>query len=374
MGFFFFIGMMMSVLPATASVTSDSTLKLLIGTYTRGESNGIYQVTFGDDFKPGLPKLVAHTDDPSFLAFHEAHQMVFAVNEVPGREGSISGFSRDNIGDSLRFAGSIPSAGVAPCHIVIAPSGRHLLVSNYAGANLLVFEIGLNGELHQVQEFTYTGSSVNTGRQNAPHIHSAAFSPDGAHVVVQDLGTDHLYLYRYDAENTDAPLSPAQMPTLQTPPGSGPRHSLFHPSGKAFYTVMELSGEVGVFVQENNIWVMQQLLPLHNGHFEGQHGAADLHLSPDAQYLYVSNRGDANDIALFSVDGTGHQLTYIENYSVHGSGPRNFAISPDGKHLLVANQRSNEIVIFNRNQATGKLSDTDKRISVDSPVMLLFVP
>jgi 6-phosphogluconolactonase len=93
--------------------------------------------------------------------------------------------------------------------------------------------------------------------------------------------------------------------------------------------------------------------------------------APDGKFLYASNRGDANEIAIFAIDHLG-QLTMVGRQSVLGKTPRNFAIDPSGNFLLAANQNTNDIVIFKRDSGTGLLTDTGKRIQVDRPVCLKF--
>ena len=106
--------------------------------------------------------------------------------------------------------------------------------------------------------------------------------------------------------------------------------------------------------------------------FKGKVSAADIHVSPDGKFLYVSNRGEANELALYSIDKSG-KLTSVGHQSVLGKTPRNFAIDPSGKFLLAANQDSNDVVIFKRDLKTGLLSPTGKKIEVERPVCLKFV-
>ncbi|RZK55539.1 MAG: lactonase family protein, partial [Pedobacter sp.] len=105
--------------------------------------------------------------------------------------------------------------------------------------------------------------------------------------------------------------------------------------------------------------------------FKGKIDGADIHISADGKFLYETNRGDANTISTFRILPDGKlELTDIAN--TLGKGPRNFAIDPSGKFLLVAHQYTNNVVIFNRNTLTGKLTDSGKRIEVGAPVCLVF--
>src|SRR5690606_39567999 len=101
-------------------------------------------------------------------------------------------------------------------------------------------------------------------------------------------------------------------------------------------------------------------------------GSADIHVSPDGKFLYASNRGDQNSITAFSIDKAG-KLTFVQEQSTLGKSPRNFMIHPSGKFILVANQESDEVVIFHLDQQTGMLTDSGNRINVLKPVFIKIV-
>jgi 6-phosphogluconolactonase len=85
----------------------------------------------------------------------------------------------------------------------------------------------------------------------------------------------------------------------------------------------------------------------------------------------VSNRGH-NSIAVFSVAESTGALTLEQVISTDGDWPRNFTLDPTGRWLLVANQRSNSVVVFGRDQQSGQLAPTRQRIALPSPVCLRF--
>lgn len=72
----------------------------------------------------------------------------------------------------------------------------------------------------------------------------------------------------------------------------------------------------------------------------------------------------ADGVAIFKVDETNGTLTKV-GYQLTGIHPRNFIITPNGKYLLVACRDTNVIQIFERDQATGLLTDIKKDIKVD---------
>jgi 6-phosphogluconolactonase len=97
-------------------------------------------------------------------------------------------------------------------------------------------------------------------------------------------------------------------------------------------------------------------------------------LHPSGKFLYASNRGDDNSIAVFAVNPSKGTLAHIENVATGGKTPRNFAIDPSGEWLLAANQDSNTVVTFRINRGSGHLTRSAASIEVSSPAMVDFVP
>jgi len=286
----------------------------------------------------------------------------------------VSAYAYDDRQGILTFLNRQLTQGDHPCHVVTDHAGTHVIASNYSGGSISVFPIGPAGSLGgMVQQIHHEGSGPDPRRQQAPHVHSAFFNPDETQLFVQDLGTDKINIYDYRPEEARNPLIPASQPFIAGAPGGGPRHLALSADGRRIYLVQEMTATVLVYEQHGDNWETIQEVPMNEADFDGQDGAADIKLSPDGKFLYASNRGDANTLAIYEVDSASGKLNKIGNQSVLGRAPRNFALSPDGKFLLVANQDTNEVVVFDRNADTGLLTDTGRRINVGSPVCLVFV-
>ena len=217
------------------------------------------------------------------------------------------------------------------------------------------------------------GSSVNTDRQNESHVHATVLSPDEKYLYVPDLGTDKIMVYRFNKKTGS--LTPAITPFVMTKPGSGPRHFTFHPNKKYAYLVEELTGGISAYRydKKNGDLALLQNISTLPPDFMGYPGSADIHVSPDGKFLYASNRGASNTIAIFSIDKKSGGLVAIGHQPVLGKTPRNFNFDPGGNFLLVANHDSNEIVLFNINKQTGLLKDSGKSIQVSKPVCIKWL-
>src|SRR5690606_31675318 len=146
-------------------------------------------------------------------------------------------------------------------------------------------------------------------------------------------GTDKINIYDYRPDDAGSVLTAAAQPFIAGAPGGGPRHIAFSADGRFIYLVQEMLATVAVFQRQQGQWEAIQTEPMNEAGFDGDDGAADIRLSPDGRFLYASNRGDANTLAIYRVDQTSGELTKIGNQSVLGTGPRNFALSPDGRFL-----------------------------------------
>ncbi|AXQ49032.1 3-carboxymuconate cyclase [Pseudomonas sp. 382] len=351
---------------------------LLVGSYTDGQSQGIYRYAF--DSKTGqidpTPQQVVKSVSPSWLVLSADQRQLFAVNETPN--GQVSSFSVSAKGE-IKPLNQVASRGDEPTHASLSRDQRYLFVANYAvapdpGGSLVVIPVAKDGKLKDVvQQLQHTPSKVNLERQAGAHVHSLVLSPDGLHVYACDLGADKVFIYRYDGASADHPLTPAIPASVDLPPGSGPRHLLFDAKGRHAYLTLEMSGEVVMFDVKDAALLERQRLPLTEQQDAAAKASGGLHLSADGRFLYVSNRGTANEIVVFSVGKDDGQLTFLQRRSVEGDHPREFALDPSDNFLLVANQKSNQIVVMRRDPRSGKLGETVQNFKQDAPSDLKFI-
>ncbi|KAI2693623.1 lactonase family protein [Pseudomonas sp. TNT3] len=360
--------------------------QLLVGSYTAGQSQGIYRLNF--DSATGQidakPLQVIKTENPSWLTLSKDQQRLFVVNENgPGQAdpvGRVSSYSIDPKSYQLSLINQAQSLGNEPTHSSLSADASHLFVSNYSvaedpGGTLAVVPVSVDGTLKPVvQMSSHPSSRVNPERQMSAHVHSTISSPDGRFVFSNDLGADKVFVYRFDPKaNPQLPLTAAAPASVQLPPGSGPRHLLFSADGKHAWLTMEMSAQVAVFDYQDGKLEQTQMVDLAAGQPVSDKAAAALHASADGKFLYVSNRGTANQLLLFAIDpATGH-LKELQRRSVEGDHPREFSLDPSGRFLLIANQKSNQIVVVERDAKTGLLGKTVQKLPMDAPSDIKFL-
>ncbi|RYV51216.1 lactonase family protein [Pengzhenrongella frigida] len=299
--------------PSTPQTSSPRTV--WIGTYPEagagtpaGLGEGIWRVALGalGVALPGPtaagPVLAATTPAPSFLATHPGGRVLYAVGEQAA--GTVTAFAAGPDG-RLGALAVVSSGGADPCHLLLAPDMRTLYVTNYSSGSVGVLPLDVDGSFARatiaaggpVQVLTHSGSGPDADRQEAPHAHSAAFAPGGAHLLVADLGTDELRRYRIAI---DGRLTPDGI-AATLPPGTGPRHLAVRTSPTTEVDrpdgVIYLVGELDVTVRvlrwdgESATATLIQTLPAC-GSSPRDH-PADLPEPDSDRHTVVPERGDA---------------------------------------------------------------------------------
>jgi len=317
--------------------------------------------------------LAVKSDNPSFLALTKDGNYLLAANETIDPKGNkmgyIESFACSGDMNMLTPVNKVSSGGAHPCYVSVNAEG-YVLAANYTGGSVALFKMGDKGKLSAAVDVQqHHGVGPNKERQEGPHVHSAFFEPGTNRIFVADLGTDAVSVYHLD--KIKSKLVPDSNPEIKLYPGSGPRHLAFHPKMKILYIVNELSNSVTVVsLNKDGSYSLIETVAAIPGDYKKPNTCADIHISNDGRFLYVSNRG-LNSIAIFSVNQESGKLTMIAQEQTKGENPRNFTLSPDENYLLVANQTTQNIVAFKRDKSSGKLSYMDQ-IQAHMPVCLLF--
>jgi 6-phosphogluconolactonase len=347
---------------------------LLIGTYTGGKSEGIYVYHFNSNTGDFDSVSMIKTSNPSFLAVSPDQKFVYAVHENAnnGKGGEVAAFAFNKEQGKLSFLNQQLSGGDHPCYVAVDKTGKWVATANYTSGSLAVLPVSNNGMLDSaITVMQHDGYSVNTDRQQGPHVHCTIFSKDNKYLFAADLGIDKLMIYSFDEKT--GKLTETDPGFAMTEPGAGPRHFTFHPNNKYAYLIEELTGTISSYRYTNGRLELLQNISALPPDYMGPIGSADIHTSADGKFLYASNRGESNTIAIFKINPKTGWLNLIGHQSTLGKTPRNFNFDPSGNFLLAANQNSDEIVIFKVDKKMGLLSDTGKRIKVGNPVCIKWI-
>ncbi len=356
----------LSILLLSASCKKDNTTEtLLVGTYTNKGGEGIMTYRFNN--KTGELQqqgLAAKMNNPSFLTLSQDGNFLYAISEKNKSKISVLKTNKENTG--LTPVSSMLTGGNGACFVSSDKNDKYLFVANYGSGHFSFVKLDDSKNIVSVKTLKPgIGSNVDTTRQQEPHAHSLAPGPNGKYIYGADLGADKVFAFTIkEGEyvlHSDIPLTP----------GTGPRHFDFSPDGKTMAVVGELSNTITLFTKDIDgcFTVKGEMFNTLPDDFTGDSYSADIHFSPDGKSLYSSNRGH-NSIAVFSVNK--EELTPLQWETKDIAWPRNFTIDPSGGYLLVANQHSNSITIFKRDDETGKLIYSGITKDISEPVCLKF--
>ena len=376
---------------------ADKPIFAYVGTYSspqgpegsKGYGQGIY--LFEMDPATGVLRqreVFSDGSNPSCLAFDPSRTHLYAANETntfkDAASGSVSAFSIDRASGHLTLLNTVSSEGAGPAYLSVHPSGKYVLVANYAGGTIAVLPIGSNGELGAptavkqdhgqpgpIHAASAPPGSFAISGHDRPHAHMILSDPSGRFVLATDLALDRIFVWRFDVEK--GTLSPADTPYVELPPGDGPRHFAFHPNRRWMYLLQEEASTLVLFDYDgvSGSLNLRQTVSTLPKLFTGTNFTSEVGVSPDGRFVYVANRLH-DTIAIFSIGKNG-LLTYAGETWTRGDYPRSFAIDPTGTFLYSCNQRSDAVTSFRIDRQTGGLTFTGNYTPVGTPSIILFL-
>lgn len=353
------------VLALGQSTMAQDNIKMLVGTYTNGLSKGIYSFNINQTTGETSAIDTLEITNPSFLTLSQDGTIIYAVNETNDKNAALASIAFDIETGKMKFINSLKTNGEDPCYV--DTNGNIAVTANYSGGSISVFDLNLDGSLlKQTQVFNGAKQGADAQRQNAPHLHCARFTPDGNGILVTDFTGDALLRYDFIDMTTLKYVGVA----AQLPKGSGPRHFEFSNDSRFVYVMSELSGAVSVFLYNKGKLALKQTIVADK---VNARGGADIHLTPNGNFLYASNRLKNDGITIYKVNKTTGILTEVA-FQPTLKHPRQFNITPNGQLLLCACRDDNTIQVFKINQSTGTLTNLNKDIKVDKAVCVQFYP
>ena len=330
-------------------------IELLLGTYTRKTSEGIYRIELNTDTKKlENLSLIAEVGNPTYLATNKDASIIYTIISESD-QGGIASLVKQEDGSYLKHS-VVLAEGAAPCYVSYDANRQMVYTANYHNGEVAAYKTDDEGHLKLTDTVEHEGSSVHEN-QDAPHAHYMHLTPDEKFVVACDLGTDKVYTYEV---SDDGQLT--EITHLEVAPGSGPRHLVFHPTLDKAYLFGELSSEVIVLAYNTDsgeFTVEQTISTIPSDHKDFNSGAA-IRISNDGNFLYASNRGH-NTIVLYEVVEDG-KISLIDYTPTEGETPRDFNLTPDEKYVVVGHQDEDYLTLFERDANSGKLNLLEKEV------------
>ncbi|MDD3225634.1 MAG: lactonase family protein [Clostridium sp.] len=345
-------------------------LTAYVGTYTNGESEGIYSFLL-DTHSGSIEKikLSLKLENPTYLSLSTDKKYMYSVVKED-TYGGVAALKIDSSKRELSIINSEVLKGNPPCHLIMNNSSNYLFSANYHKGQLDCFKISDNKGIENLCcSIVHSGNGKDKIRQNSPHIHYVNFTPLEKYLYSIDLGLDKLSIYSFKNKK----ISEVKEKSLYFKSGCGPRHMIFHPNMKFAYIITELSSEIIALSYDNNgnFKEIQYVSTLPKD-YSSENGGGAIKISNDGKFLYVSNRGH-DSIAVFKINSSSGKIEFVQDAIIHGNGPRDFSLDPTGNFLVAAGQTSNTIEVLSVDKTTGKLEDLNIVKNIPSPVCIKFV-
>jgi 6-phosphogluconolactonase len=306
---------------------------------------------------------------PSYFCISKKRDLLYAANEVMEfnkvKAGGVTAMKYNAEKATIEKVKDLIVPDGGPCFISLSPNEDYLFMANYTSSSIAVVKLNSLGMPEKVTDSI--SFPIMDGKVSHPHMIS--FGPSGKKVYLTDLGLDRIVIYDFDV--TTGQLKETENGIVNFPKGAGPRHFVFNTAGTKMYVICELNSTIAVLdVDKNGGLKITQSISTLAENYTGENACADIHLAKNEQFLYGSNRGE-NTIVSYKIAPEG-KLTLNGRISCGGDWPRNFVIDPTGKYLLVANQKSGDIILFKIDQKTGMPVETSKSYKLDAVVCLKF--
>ncbi|WP_110927919.1 lactonase family protein [Bacillus massiliglaciei] len=340
-----------------------------IGTYTKGESKGIYQFALDTVNETiSTPELAAELTDPTYLAISGDQKHLYSVLKDSGK-GGVASFLIEEKSGELKLMNKQLTENGSSCHISVDENKQWIVTANYGDGIVESYSVNKDGSVGNViSAIQHEGAGPYLERQERAHAHFAGYTPAGSLIATVDLGTDEIITYKIE----EGKLTEASR--LHVTPGSGPRHLVFHPNGKYAYVKNEISPEVIVLefnAEKGSFREIQTVFSIPSNYSRNNQGSA-IHISSDGNFVYAADRGH-DSISVFKTNPENGTLELVETVSTAGHWPRDFSLDPTEKFLIASNEESGNLSLFRRDVKTGKLTLLQSDVKVPYPVCVKFL-
>ncbi|MDC7224740.1 MAG: beta-propeller fold lactonase family protein [Spirochaetales bacterium] len=290
---------------------------------------------------------LGNVTNPSYLSWDGENRLLLAAMEDGKGTGCLSSY---RLTDEAEFSllSRVDGPGRSNCHINRDKQRDLAYVTSYKDGHLKAYSMEKGTIGRNILDYAYEGKGPNEARQEQPHAHQAVLSPDKAYLYVADLGSDTLWIHSPD--NLDRPPR-----AVNTSPGLGPRHMVFHPRNGRLYVVCELIPTLLVFDwndKDGSLTLLQEIPTVEEKDIStAQPSGIKIH--PSGKTVTLANRF-TDTVTVFDLNGETGLAENREIFSGRGKHCRDLEFSPSGRWLMLAHQESCDIQLCPYNELTGR--------------------
>jgi len=323
-----------------------STQEKTIVAYEVNEDTGALTKRFSIDL-PGNAGPLAFSPDGSFV--------YAAMTGLAGGKAGVATLRRATDG-TLTLLRTATITSRAP-YIRSDKSGRFLLAAHYGAGEVTVYRI-VDG---------ICTDELLDQKQTEKTAHCIEIDPSGQFVFVPHTAPNKVYQFRLD--QSSGKLIPNDPPFADGPDIDHkyhePRHYAHHPQLDIAYTSNENGGGITAWKFDTGTGTLSKLQTLSTlpAGYEGNSAAADIRITPNGRFAYVSNRdvterkagaAPQDTLAGVALDPQTGRMKVIGHFPT-AHHPRSFCIDLTGKFAYVAGQNTSTLLAYRIDQTSGKL-------------------
>ena len=347
-----------------------------VGTFTsarrqaRGEGISVFRMDPATGAWTAVQTL-GNIENPSFLITSRDQRFLYAVHGDGERATS---YTIDQASGRIAPLNSAATGGRNGVRQGIDPTGKWMVVANYATSSVAVLPVRNDGSLGDQQQLVELPGTPGPHRTEQPRSqpHDVVFDPTGRFVVIPDKGVDRVFVFAMDAAT--GRIAPAgNNGFVAARAGSGPRHAAFHPRRPILYVLNELDSTMTIYrwnAQDGTL-APQQVITMLPTNFTGDSTCSEIAVTADGGFVYASNRGH-DSVAILAARPDSGLLSHVGWESTRGRVPRFIGLAPGGRFLYAANEQGDTIVPFRVDARTGRLAQAGQAIACKSPVSIAF--
>ena len=336
-----------------------------VGTYTHGNSKGIYIYDLDVENGRAIERKVVPINNPSYIKKSHNGKYLYSISD----EG-VQSFKILPDGD-LEPMNSASICGMRGCYLSTDKLDRYLFVGGWHDGKVTVMRLNEDGTIGEMtDEIFHKGIGSVAERNFRPHVNCVNITPDQKYLCAVDLGVDQVKIYKFNDETGKITL----VDMLRCELESAPRIIKFSPDGRFAYLICELKNYISVYSYKDGprgpvFELVQTISTLNEYHSKGS-AACVLRFSRDWNYVLCSNAGD-NSVGIFKIDRETGMLEKICILPVSGDYPKAADFFPDNRHIMALNHESNTMTIFRINYEKKYFSLWGKPLKVETPNCIL---
>ena len=333
-----------------------------VGTYTHGNSKGIYIYDLDVENGRAIERKVVPINNPSYIKKSHNGKYLYSISD----EG-VRSFKILPDGD-LEPMNSASICGMRGCYLSTDKLDRYLFVGGWHDGKVTVMRLNEDGTIGEMtDEVFHKGIGSVAERNFRPHVNCVNITPDQKYLCAVDLGVDQVKVYRIN-ENDDTLML---VDTLPCDLESAPRHFIFSKDGRYMYLMYEVKNVIDVYTYETGkrapkLEKIQTISTTGEKRLSQLTAACAIRFSSDEKHLFCSNAGD-DTVSIYKRDEETGLLELICCLPISGEYPKDIAIFPDDQHIASLNHETGSITFFHIDYEKGLLVGSANPVRVDEP-------